>query len=380
MEGLLKYLSPFSPDQSGAVSVLYELGGLLVIIDAGGCAGNVCGFDEPRWFSGRSAVFSAGLRDMDAILGRDSRMMDKIGDALKAVEASFIGLIGTPVPSVIGTDFRALKRMAERRFGLPVIAVDTNGMETYERGQEKAYQALLQLLSEAEKDSSSAAAALFAGCTEEENETGILGATPLDLPTLQSPETLKERVERNGGGRSACYGFGSGFPAWKGASKVRRNLVVSPSGLSAAVKMKEDFGIPYECGMKLEPADVFGTAPVRGGSGNILIVHQQILAGNLREVLRDSGYTGRIDTASFFAASPELTGENDFYLKDEGEFAALLQNGDYGCLAGDPLFRRVPAGRRIDYVNLPHFAVSGSLYACGTEEEYFRDFREKLGG
>ena len=65
---------------------------------------------------------------MDAILGRDSRMMDKIGDALKAVEASFIGLIGTPVPSVIGTDFRALKRMAERRFGLPVIAVDTNGM------------------------------------------------------------------------------------------------------------------------------------------------------------------------------------------------------------------------------------------------------------
>jgi hypothetical protein len=144
--------------------------------------------------------------------------------------------------------------------------------------------------------------------------------------------------------------------------------------------MKEDFGIPYECGMKLESADVFGTAPVRGGSGNILIVHQQILARNLREVLRDSGYTGRIDTASFFAASPELTGENDFYLKDEGEFAALLQNGDYGCLAGDPLFRRVPAGRRIDYVNLPHFAVSGSLYACGTEEEYFRDFREKLGG
>ena len=68
MKGLRKYLTPFAPDQSGAVSVLYELGGMLVICDAGGCTGNVCGFDEPRWFETRSAVFSAGLRDMDAVL------------------------------------------------------------------------------------------------------------------------------------------------------------------------------------------------------------------------------------------------------------------------------------------------------------------------
>lgn len=71
MKNLLKLLSPFAPDQSGASAVLYELGGLMVICDAGGCAGNVCGFDEPRWFTKKSAVFSAGLRDMDAILGRD---------------------------------------------------------------------------------------------------------------------------------------------------------------------------------------------------------------------------------------------------------------------------------------------------------------------
>ncbi len=61
MKGLRKYLTPFAPDQSGAVSVLYELGGMLVICDAGGCTGNVCGFDEPRWFETRSAVFSAGF-------------------------------------------------------------------------------------------------------------------------------------------------------------------------------------------------------------------------------------------------------------------------------------------------------------------------------
>ena len=71
MKGLRKVLTPFAPDQSGASGVLYQMGGLIVIIDAGGCTGNVCGFDEPRWHESRSAVFSAGLRDMDAILGRD---------------------------------------------------------------------------------------------------------------------------------------------------------------------------------------------------------------------------------------------------------------------------------------------------------------------
>ena len=87
MRGLRKYLTPFAPDQSGAVSVLYELGGIIVICDAGGCAGNVCGFDEPRWFEQKSAVFSAGLRDMDAILGRDDRLVAKLVDAAEKVEA-----------------------------------------------------------------------------------------------------------------------------------------------------------------------------------------------------------------------------------------------------------------------------------------------------
>ena len=56
MKGLYRYLSPAAPDQSGAVSVLFELGGIIVITDAGGCTGNICGFDEPRWFTKSSAV------------------------------------------------------------------------------------------------------------------------------------------------------------------------------------------------------------------------------------------------------------------------------------------------------------------------------------
>lgn len=108
MKGLRKYLSPFAPDQSGAAAVLCEFHGLIIILDAGGCAGNICGFDEPRWFESRSAIFSAGLRDMDAILGRDDRLVEKIGKACEKLSADFIAVIGTPVPAVIGTDYRAL--------------------------------------------------------------------------------------------------------------------------------------------------------------------------------------------------------------------------------------------------------------------------------
>ena len=83
MKMLLKRLSPFAPDHSGAVSVLFELGGLIVICDAGGCTGNICGFDEPRWFTAKSAIYSAGMRDIDAILGRDDKLVKKLADAME---------------------------------------------------------------------------------------------------------------------------------------------------------------------------------------------------------------------------------------------------------------------------------------------------------
>ena len=96
------------------------MGGIIVICDAGGCAGNICGFDEPRWFGEKSAVFSAGLRDMDAILGRDEKLVEKLKKAADQVPASFAAIIGTPVPAVIGTDFRALERMSEKATGLTI--------------------------------------------------------------------------------------------------------------------------------------------------------------------------------------------------------------------------------------------------------------------
>lgn len=137
----IKHDMRFASDQSGAVSVIFPMDSLTVMIDAGGCTGNVCGFDEPRWQSEKAMIFSAGLRDMDAILGRDEELVRKITDAAKMLKPSFITLIGTPVPATIGTDYNGLKRQLEKQTGLPVVAIPTNGMESYENGIEKAKEA-----------------------------------------------------------------------------------------------------------------------------------------------------------------------------------------------------------------------------------------------
>ncbi len=42
---------------------------------------------------------------------------------------------------MIGTDYQALERMWRKKTDLPVLTVNTDGMELYDRGEEKAYLA-----------------------------------------------------------------------------------------------------------------------------------------------------------------------------------------------------------------------------------------------
>lgn len=178
MKGLRKYLSPCSGPVGQPAAVLCEFHGLIIILDAGGCAGNICGFDEPRWFESRSAIFSAGLRDMDAILGRDDRLVEKIGKACEKLSADFIAVIGTPVPAVIGTDYRALSRMIEKKTGIPALTIDTDGTKLYDDGEKKTWKELFKKFA-VEKD-------------VEPGRIGIIGATPLEFGGIYEEDFLKK--------------------------------------------------------------------------------------------------------------------------------------------------------------------------------------------
>lgn len=429
MKNLMKYLSPFAPDISGAVEVLFGLGGLVVIIDAGGCTGNVCGFDEPRWFQRRSAVFSAGLRDLDAILGRDRLMLDKTEQVLRDMDAKFVAFVGTPVPSVIGTDFRGLAGAAARRFGLPVFSIDTNGMDLCDRGAEKAYLALVRYaLSAAGKGGAQKISAPNSGnrgtqkagasntdnrVTQKKSRSAllVLGCTPMDLAPGDTEEAVRERLLSSGRWDDVLI-LGQHFEDLARIPEVTGSLVIAPSGLAAAKELNRKCGIPCQVGYPLPEAmlrnlqdasaagrtarsAVSGAASAAadgttrtaaggaagaaagGNSGRTLIIHQAVLASEIRRRLEAPGSNlsgekpsgdisdGGIQIGTFFAAPKELMREGDVHLKDEETFIRLVTEGHYGCIAADPLLARaIPRAQRetVRFLPLEHFAVSGNTF------------------
>lgn len=341
MKGLWKYISPFAPDQSGAAAVLYGLGGIVVICDAGGCAGNICGFDEPRWFSGKkSAVFSAGLRDMDAILGRDDRLIAKLCDAAQTVDASFAAIVGTPVPSVIGTDYRALQRMAEKKLDMPILAIDTTGMEWYDKGIEKTYLALLRQFVQPHD-------------TPETDTVGVLGAVPLDLMHADGTEAVCQELVEDGWKQILLY---DDLDDFMHAGKADMNIVVSPAGLKAAQYLQKTLGTPYEM-------RYFGLSQVVSDNSifagkNVLIIHQDIAARAMRAMAEEAG-AAYVTTATWFMTAKTEPDAGHISLREEDDFRKLADNDDFDIILGDAYFKKALPHFHGLYVDFPHFAVSG---------------------
>ncbi len=356
VRGLWKGLTPFAPDQSGAASVFYELGGILVICDAGGCTGNVCGFDEPRWFGERSAIFSAGLRDMDAILGRDDRLVAKLTDAAEKIDANFAAVIGTPVPAVIATDYRALQRMCEKKTNLPILTVDTNGMELYDVGEEKAWLTLFKTF--AGKDVASQKEVSEEDDSSKKMKIGVLGLTPHDVSDLHVEERFRKLENENT--HYICYGMGAGIDKVKTAGSADKNLVVAPAALETAKYLEKEFGTPYEVGYPF----VDELIPELGYERKkILIIHQQVIANAIRQEIRTRSdeQNTEVTVASWFMMKSELSEEGDLSLKEEMDYCKLVQNGNYDIVFADENMRGLVPGFKGTFVNVRHFAVSGKL-------------------
>ena len=371
MKGLRKYIAPFAPDQSGATAVFCELGGLVIILDAGGCAGNVCGFDEPRWFASKSAIFSAGLRDMDAILGRDDKLVEKIGKACKKIDGNFVAVIGTPVPAVIGTDYAALRRMIEKKTGFVAMTVDTNGMELYDDGVRKASLELFRTFAGTDGNSQVMAQGTGTDGAVNRGETagtdtplkllGVLGATPMDIVETETPDDIANYYKKEGWQKVSVYGMGAGLEVVRQAGQARKNLVIAPAGLETARYLKKKYGTPYEAEYPLATIpgwDVFWENVMKKERKKVLIVHQQVLANTLRDAIRrESG--AEVTVASWFMLDKELKEDGDVHLREEDQWISLVKDGGYDLIIGESLFMRAVPDYAGDHINLTHFAVSG---------------------
>lgn len=318
MIGLRKYLTPFAPDQSGAVSVLYEAGALIVIIDAGGCTGNICGFDEPRWEKQRSAIFSAGLRDMDAIMGRDDLLIEKIKKAMDVIDARFVALIGTPVPAVIGTDFKGIAHILEKALNKKVIVCPTTGVALYDQGIEMAQYEMVKA---------------FADQRQNEKKIGVLGFTPLDYGQLP---------------KNPAYNYYATIDELQCSGSLKQNYLASTAGLKAARYMEKHFGVPYTIGY---PDDIY---PEIQGQ-NILAVTPQAIGCDIRKKA-----TGKVTIASYFMMKKAYQEKEDIHLKEEYDLTDFIAAHDFDVIAGDECFRPLAQSFHGQWISLPHFASSGS--------------------
>ena len=253
-----------------------------IAIAAADTARRLCGFDEPRWFTRKSALFSAGLRDMDAIMGRDRQLADKLIAAAKTSSCNFMAMIGSPVPAVIGTDFAALKRMCGKELDMDVLAVECSGTLYYEAGASAAYCELFKVLAQEKLPLKS-------------GSVGVLGATPLDCSRLDankiSAADLADDVR--------IYGFGSTLEDIRRASEVEKNIVVSPAGLKCAKLLERKFSTPWEIRVPDVPQELVQKL-LDSQAERILIVHNAFAAAEVKKQLLAADPAREVFTGSFF--------------------------------------------------------------------------------
>ena len=368
------FISTYSADAFGVCSALYELGGLIVMHDASGCNSTYTTHDEPRWYDMDSMVYISGLTEIEAIMGDDSRLIDDIVNAAAELHPRFIAIVGTTIPAMTGFDADAAARVVESRTGIKTYGFKTTGMRSYVHGVSEAFLALAdtvsenyrlkQTMSEGSGDTLEAGIKTGSG-TGNEKSVNIIGLTPLDFSINGSDKAIKAYYEAKGYKVISTWAMGSSMEEILEAPKAGLNIVVSEAGISAAKKMKEEFGLPFKVGIPVGGEDIdisnlFGaeadlsrsetvSTPVKESYSDCdcIIIGEAVSSYSLAEYLKQK--TGR---------NIGVIVSTD--LDEDGIADALLTAPDACTVIADPLFKPLLKNKKL--IRLPHEAFSGRLY------------------
>ncbi len=354
------FISTYASDASGVCSALYELSGMSVIHDASGCNSTYNTHDEPRWYDMDSLVFISGISETEAIMGNDEKLISDTVEAANSLKPNFVALCGTPIPMMIGTDFKAIAREIERRTGIPSFGINTNGMHTYISGVSLAFSELSERF-------------LKTDVLKMKKSVNILGLTPLDFSVNGSNLSLKNFLTKNGYRVISSWAMGSSLDEISRSGCASVNLVVSYSGAAVAKKLKQRFGIPSVYGIPFgelgdELLTMLSEAEKTGGDrvlyekrkqGNdFTIIGESIYSESLAySIEKQFGKTGRVICPLETEKNLLLSGDRHAHFEEEIE--PLLLGKD--TVIADPLFFRIlPDDNR--KIRLPSEGFSGRLY------------------
>ena len=381
MKQIASRISIYSADAFGICSALYELGGLCVMHDASGCNSTYNTHDEPRWYDFDSMVYISGLSEMEAIMGDDQKFIDDIVYTAKELSPNFIDMAGTPIPTMIGTDFKAIANIIEKETNIPTFGFDTTGMHSYVSGAYKAFEALAKrFLKRNDKESRGEKKESIDKESREAKNTiikvNILGATPLDFSINKSVEAMVDLLKENNFEVISTWAMGSSLEYIKNAGDADVNLVVSYSGMGAAKYMYENLNIPYVVGTPFgkEFANkvIEDLKEVKSTKGNkisydnrkidknaeITIVGESIMSESLAYAIsKEKNKT--VNVISSLETDEKLLLEGDKIAMFEDDIEKCLKNSK--TIIADPLFRPI-CPLDSNFISLPHEAFSGRIY------------------
>lgn len=356
MKQTASFISTYSADVFGVASALYELGGMTIMHDASGCNSTYNTHDEPRWYDIDSMVYISGLSEMEAVMGDDGKLIDDIVQAAGELSPKFIALAGTPIPMMIGTDYKAVASVIEKKTGIPAFGFATNGMHDYLSGISMAFEAF--------------ASRMTRPMEVVPHSVNVLGLTPLDFAVCGYDGELVSRLQADGFTVLSTWSMGCSLEDIGRSAAAEVNLVVSWCGLAAAKKLKAMYGTPYVIGA---PVGQKFTAEVLDA------LHRSAedkTCRNLCQPASPEGTTvliGESVTSLSLAAALCREGAGDVRVicpvccEDQlGLIRALDEDELVKALAGartvvaDPLYQPICKDKR--FVRLPHEAFSGRLF------------------
>ena len=381
MKQIASRISIYSADAFGVCSALYELGGLCVMHDASGCNSTYNTHDEPRWYDFDSMVYISGLSEMEAIMGDDQKFIDDIVYTAKELSPNFIAMAGTPIPTMIGTDFKAIANIIEKETNIPTFGFDTTGMHSYVSGAYKAFEALAKrFLKRNDKESRVEKKESIDKESREVKNTiikvNILGTTPLDFSINKSVEAMVDLLKENNFEVISTWAMGSSLEYIKNAGDADVNLVVSYSGMGAAKYMYENLNIPYVIGTPFgkefankvieDLKEVKSTKENKISYSNrkidkdaeITIVGESIMSESLAYAIsKEKNKT--VNVISSLETDEKLLLEGDKIAIFEDDIEKCLKNSK--TIIADPLFRPI-CPLDSNFISLPHEAFSGRIY------------------
>lgn len=355
-------LPPLSPDYSGVAAALYEFGGMIVIHDASGCTGNYTGYDEPRWYDEKSMVYCSGLREMEAIMGNDDILTEKIISAAKELNPKFIAILGSPVPMLIGTDFKGISTEIENNLNIHVMGFNTTGLSYYNIGIEMAGVELIKRFSNENVEKTV-------------NSVNLIGATPLDFNDLKNIQSIESFFEDTDIKINSKLFMNSSLEDVKNLFKGDFNIPLSSGGYKISKYLNKKYSMPFlpciPIGTGKSFIKAYNTFISKDKSyinknferrEKLLILGDQLISNSIRNELYDMGFNSKICVGTMFGLEKDISFPCDLNIVSESHLREIFKSSDFKKIIADPIYKAVLSENgNVDFIEMPHLAVSGKI-------------------